>query len=315
MLEIFLTTLPIYLTIALGYVAVRWSYIDAAHIAGLGQFAMKIGLPALIFLAIAFPRGEGAINASFFAAYLIGSLVTLVLGLGAARLVLRRPAHENWMLAFGMANSNSGFLGFPIASLLFGSDAALVFAVTMTVENTVIIPLVTLGATLAQGRAEHREARIWRILAPILRKVITNPLILAVIAALVVRSGGWSAPEPLELTLRMLSQAAAPVALFVIGGTVAGMSFAGHLAPSGLVALGKLVLHPLCVAVALWVIPGVPPTLIPVGIVFAAVPMLAIYPLIATPFGMGQQTSAIMLFTMLVSVLSISAVISILQAL
>lgn len=316
MTEIFLTTLPIYLIIALGYVAVRWGYIERAHVAGLGQFALKLGLPALIFLAIAFPRGDAQINASFFLAYLLGSLGVLAFGLFVSGVFLRRPAQEGWMIAFGMTNSNSGFLGFPLASLFFGSDGALVFAVTMTLENTIIIPLVTIGATMARERAERGGAHhsLGQILRPIVRKVVTNPLIVAVLAALVVRSFGVSAPAPVELTLRMLSAAAAPVALFVIGGTVAGMSFAGHVLPSSIIAFGKLIVHPACVAVALWIIPGVPPGLIPVGILFAAVPMLTIYPLLTAPFGLAQLGSAALLLTTVVSVVSVSGVMALLDA-
>ena len=42
MIDIFLTTLPIYLMIAVGYVAVRTGYLDGAHIGGLSQFALKV---------------------------------------------------------------------------------------------------------------------------------------------------------------------------------------------------------------------------------------------------------------------------------
>ena len=70
MIDIFLTTLPIYLMIAVGYLAVRTGYIAGSHIAGLSQFALKVALIALIFSSIGLPRGETGLNASFFAAYL-----------------------------------------------------------------------------------------------------------------------------------------------------------------------------------------------------------------------------------------------------
>lgn len=313
MLDIFLTTLPIYLLIALGFGAVRTGYVAPGHVAGLGQFALKIGLPALIFFAIAFPRSDAAINTSFFVAYLVGSLAVLGIGLALARIILRCTASQAWIYAFGMANSNSGFLGFPLAALIFGSDAALVFAVTMTIENTLIIPLVTLGATLAGGC--KGGASFSQVLAQSLRKISANPLIIAVVLALAVRATGIAAPEPLIKTLQMVSASAAPVALFVVGGTVAGMRFGGYLAPSGLIAFGKLIVHPVCVALALWFIPGVPPTLIPVGILYAAVPMLTIYPLIAAPFGMERVTSAALLLTTLASVVTVSAALALMGAL
>jgi len=304
MIDIFLTTLPIYLMIAIGYVSVRTGYLDSAHVQGLSQFALKVALIALIFSAIALPRGDTGLNGSFFAAYLAGSVLTLLLGFAAIRLVLRSPAADSWIMAMGMSNSNSGYLGFPIASLFFGSDAALVFAMTMTIENAVTLPL----ALIAAGASGHKGSmRV--LLAQAGRRIVTNPLIIAVTLALAVRLAGIPLGAPTERTIGLLAAAASPVALFVIGGTVARMSFSGHWRRVSAITLGKLVLHPVLVTAALLLVPGVPPALIPVGILFAAVPMVTIYPLLAAPFGLGAVTSTALLVSTALSLVSVSLVL------
>jgi hypothetical protein len=108
----------------------------------------------------------------------------------------------------------------------------------------------------------------------------------------------------------MTASATVPLALFVIGGMVAGMSLAGYWRRSIMVAIGKLALHPALVALALFTVPGVPPELIPVGIVYASVPMITIFPMLAAPFGLTEVTSSAVLVTTLVSCLTVSAVLA-----
>ncbi len=304
MLDIFLTTLPIYLMILVGFASVRSGYLDAALIGALSQFTLKIALIALIFSAIALPR-DSSLNTPFLAAYLAGSLATLGVGFALVRLALRQPAPDGWVLAMGMACSNSGFLGFPIASLVFGQDGAVVFAMTMTVENAVMLPLaVLLAGAAGQG------GRLGALLAQAGRRIVTNPLMIAVTLALLVRVSGLPLGAPISRTITMLSAAAAPVALFVIGAAMAQARVGGHWRRVGAVSLGKLALHPALVALALFTVPGVPPALIPVGILFAAVPMLTIYPLLAAPFGLGAVASTALIVSTGLSVLTVSAVLA-----
>lgn len=311
MFDILQSTLPIYLMILAGYAAVRSGYFPERQVGALSQFTLKICLPALIVFAVAFPHGEGGLDPAFFAAYAGGSLVTLVLGYAGMRLLLHQKAGESWIYGLGMANSNSGFLGFPLASLLFGPEGAVVFAMTMTVENTIMIPVATILASVAQNRG----AKLGALVGAALGRMVRNPLLIAVVGALALRFSGVSPGAPVERAVTTLAMAASPVALFVIGGTVAGMSLSGHWRRSAAIGFGKLVVHPAVVALCLFAVPGVPPALIPVGILFAAVPMLTVYPIIAAPFGLAAVTSTALIATTLASVATVSVVLVLLQAL
>ncbi|WP_323037752.1 AEC family transporter [Pararhodobacter sp.] len=311
MLNILSTTFPIYLLILLGVVAVRWGYIDGAHIAGLGQFALKICMPALIISAIAFPRTETALDLSFFGAYLLGSVATLLLGVTAVRLLLRQSRPDSWILSMGMANSNSGYMGFPVASLFFGADAAVVFAMTVVIECAVTIPLPMIAASAAGDK----PARLSELLRNAVLAILRNPLIIAVGVAVLIRISGVPVAEPVEKAVGMLAGVAAPLALFIIGGTVARMSFSGHWRRSGAVSVGKLIVHPALVALMLMLVPGVPPTLIPIGILFAAMPMVTIYPILSAPFGLSAVTSTALLASTTASCVTISVVLALISGL
>lgn len=309
MAAILLTTLPIWLMIAVGFAAVRTGYFDGAHIAALGQFTLKVALIALILQAIALPQA-GGLNLPFMAAYATAAVATMLLGFAVARWVLGRPAVEGWVLALGMGNSNSGFLGLPIAVLVFGPAGGQVFAMTMAVENALTLPFALVLASAAAGQGGGAGA----LLVQALRRVVTNPLIVAVVLALLWRAGGLTLPDPVIRTITAVAAAALPVALFVIGGTVARMQPAGHAPQAGLVALFKLGVHPLLAFAALSMVPGVPPELIPVGVLFASVAMLTIYPILAAPFGLMPVASTAMILTTALSLASVPLVLALLGA-
>lgn len=305
MSAILLSTLPIWLMILVGYVAVKSGYFDGSQIGALGQFTLKVALIALIVQAIALPR-EGVLNLPFMVAYALAALATMVIGYAALRVLLGRSAVEGWVLAMGMGNSNSGFLGLPIAVLIFGEAGAQVFAMTMTVENALTLPFAIVAAGAASGQAGSLRTLVGQAV----RRVATNPLIVAVVLSLVWRASGLTLPQPAVRSVTAIAAAALPVALFVIGGTVAGLRTGKDAPQAAAVAFGKLALHPALAALALALVPGVPPHLIPVGILFAAVPMLTIYPILAAPFGLSGVASTALISTTAASLVSVSAILA-----
>lgn len=307
MSNILIAMLPIYVIVALGYLCARTGFLPAALLTQMGQVVVKICLPVLVLLAIARSR-PGALDEGFMLAYAAASVATLLIGLVFARLALRTPAAEGWILGWGMSNSNSGFLGLPLGLALFGPDAALVFAMTMIVENVLIIPLALVGAGLSTAQGGRAA------LARVLRLLVANPLLLAILAALAVRSVGLELPAPVLQAMAYLADAAPAVALLVIGGILAGLSMRGYWRRVGAVAVGKLALHPALVFVAFALTPGISPQYVTIGMLFAAAPMLTVYPLFAQAYGLEKVASAALLVTTLLGAGSLAVVLMLVGA-
>ncbi|MNG30533.1 hypothetical protein D3C84_1161650 [compost metagenome] len=60
------------------------------------------------------------------------------------------------------------------------------------------------------------------------------------------------------------------------------------------ITLGKLVLHPLAVALAFALVPGIDPQLRIAGLLIASAPMFSIYPLIGQPYGLESRCAAVL---------------------
>ena len=82
----------------------------------------------------------------------------------------------------------------------------------------------------------------------------------------------------------LVASAASPVALFVIGGSLVGLRLDGQRTDIATVVIGKLILHPLAVFTALWLLPATEATLSAAAVLFADMPMLSIYPVLSQKY-------------------------------
>jgi hypothetical protein len=100
----------------------------------------------------------------------------------------------------------------------------------------------------------------------------------------------------------------------VIGGSLVGLKLDGLRGELALVAGGKLLLHPLAVLACLLAVGAlmgpVPAPLLGAAVLFAAMPMLSIYPVLAQRHGHERFSAAALLAVTLLSFVTISTMIA-----
>jgi hypothetical protein len=94
---------------------------------------------------------------------------------------------------------------------------------------------------------DRQHPSLWRTLGVVARQIVLNPLIMSACAGALAAAVHFRPPIAIDNTLLFLQNAAAPVALFVLGVTVALRPF-GRVPweVPGVIAV-KLVIHPLLV--------------------------------------------------------------------
>lgn len=308
MTDLLTLTLPLFLLMALGYGAVRGGLFAAADIRVLGNFVLYLALPALIVRAFT-QRSLGELfEPHYVAAVALGGLVVFALGwLGARALKLPRQAAA--LTAMGLCAPNTGYIGYPLAALVIGPGAAVAMAMNLLVENLLIIPL---ALALAESAASQGQG--WRTaLRETAQRLSRSPLILSIAVGVLLSLLGVRLPAPAARAVDLLATASAPVALFAIGGMLHGSSVRGMAGPLTLIVVGKLVLHPLAVALALLLFPVADAQLALAAVLMAAVPMIAIYPVLGQRYGQQQLCAAALLVSVLASVVTINVVLVLLR--
>jgi predicted permease len=245
----------------------------------------------------------------FLAGYCAGSLAIFAVGFAWARREGRGVAVAA-MQGLGMSVSNSGSVGYPVAALVIGAGAATILAQTMIVENLILLPI---GLTLAE-MAQAPGGSLGGVLLDIGRTLVRNPLLIAIAAAIVVAASGVTLPEIAARPVALLGTAAVPLALLVVGGRLAQLGKGGGAKREvARIALGKLLGHPIAVGGALVLMPGLDPVLLAGGLLFAAAPMMSIYPIFGARFGMAEASATALFAATLGACATLTALVMLLD--
>jgi len=287
---------------AIGYVAVRSGLLSKADNQALGRFVLYFCIPALLFHAFAQRRLGEVFDASYLTAYGVGSLVAFATVLLLARLWRGNARPMSGMQAMGACSSNSAFIGYPIAVQVFGPVAGVALALCTLIENLITIPL-----SLAYAESGADQAQRWQqALLQSLRGLARNPMIYGIGAGIIFSALSIPLPSFAASTLGLLATASSPVALFVIGGSLVGLQLDGQRTDIAIVVTGKLLLHPLAVAGMLLVLPTADPLLAKGAVLYAAVPMLSIYAVLAQRHGQQGFCAATLLAATVASFVTIT---------
>jgi malonate transporter and related proteins len=306
MLETLAITGPIYLVIALGFLAARFGMFSKTDMRALGTFVVKFALPALVFTALSQRPVNEILNVRYMVDYAVGSVVVMLVAFAWGWRRQGKSFTLSALCGLGMSSSNSGFIGYPIAVLVVGpGNAAVGLAMCMVIENLLMIPL---GIMMADSGSS--SAGKWhRVLRQSLVQLARNPIILGMAGGFSVALLGLPISGVLARTINMLAMSSTAVSLFVIGGALVGLHMKGMRRDVTAIALGKLLLHPLLVGTMVWLLPPQDPALRAAAVVFAAMPMLSIYPILAQKYGFEGICAAALLLATVLSFVTISVVL------
>ena len=309
MFDILAITLPIYIAIALGYGLTRWGVFAKTDLRVFGTFVVKVALPALLFNALSQRSLSDILNSEYVASYALASLITLSLSVAWTLKVLKTSRSMSACFGMGMTCSNSGFVGYPIALLSLGPIAGVSLALNMIVENLLVIPLLLAWAETGSG-----QQRWHQILIQTLKDMFKNPMIWGIVLGFAFSWFSIQLPSSLSRAVSLFAQASGTLSLFVIGGSLVGLPVRGMGANVGLIAFGKLFVHPLVMwAVLTWLIPISDPVLRTAVLLTCAMPIMGIYPIFTQKHGHDGLSAAAVLVTTMASFATLNLLLWVLQ--
>lgn len=294
---------PVFAIVALGFAAARWRFVDEAGFRGLNGFTFSLAAPALLFAGgTAGHVGGGPAAFAFFASSVL--LFGAALWLGVRRLAL--PLGEGGLFALNATFGNTVMMGIPLVAAAYGQAGLTILVAILALHSMVLLGLATVVAEIGL----HRHAPWRRVLRATLGGVARNPVVMAVLAALVWSTLGLPVPGVLRRTLELLGAASPPVALFCLGGSLAAFRMGGALAEVAWGGALKLAALPALVWTACRLM-GLSDLETAVAVTTAALPTGANAFLLARRYATGAERSgATVLASTLVSVFTLAAVLA-----
>ncbi len=279
---------PICAIVLLGFLAARTGFIQPSLITGMSQFVIKVALPAFLLQALASKNLNEIWHPRYFMAYALGSLLLYAVAFFICRRCFKSNLTEASVLAVGASMSNTGFIGTAVLTLLIGSHAAVYLSLTLIIENLLIVTLMML---LAESGLQTASAQTSPMLRDTLVRIIKNPLILAIMLGMACVLLNVQLPKVLAHTLTILGQTASPLALFVIGASLMGMTVKAINTHSWVLVLVKGLLMPAVIFMLLWSF-GVNNETLYVGTLIAALPMPIAFGIFAQHYGVHGKALA-----------------------
>ncbi|MBQ7169720.1 MAG: AEC family transporter [Synergistaceae bacterium] len=205
----------LFVLIAAGYIAVKTGVLKPEASSHFSSLLLKITLPCTIFISL--------VQREYDPAFARDGIITIVAGIvvlvsmlyisrGLAN-IFHVPEGRKGVWAFICAYSNSGFMGFPIALALLGTEG---LALSVMFNIAFNITIYTLGALeIIRDNPNHGSEGVD------MKSIIFSNINIATALSLIFYFGRIPLPQAAAVPVKYLSDVTTPISMVIIGMALA----------------------------------------------------------------------------------------------
>ncbi|MBR6708492.1 MAG: AEC family transporter [Clostridia bacterium] len=235
------TVMPIFIMVVIGIILKQIGFLNESFFAQSEKFVFRIALPSILFLEVAEAGSLAGMN--------IKLVAFTCLGLAAAMLVCSilvaifvRDRAKCGAFVQGACRSNTAILGIPLATNMFGQIGSQTVAITMPLF--VICLNVFSVIVLSAFAPQENKLTAKQMLGRIIKSIVTNPLVIAVVLAFPFLMFEWHLPLVAQKSVGYLSNTTFALALMSLGSNFNLKTLRGKLHYSLIAALTKTIILP-----------------------------------------------------------------------
>ncbi len=227
-------TIPVFLVILLGYVLKRLHLINDEFVNVTNRYVFKVALPVMLFKDLAFTDITSNINGRFIAFCISITFIMFLLAWLLAYIFLK---DKSMVGAFAQASvrSSAAILGVAFVENICGNAgmAPLMIASAVPFFNILSVVILVFSADLGKSAGEENAEKeygdrekdsssvkidIKNEIRKAVNGVLTNPIIIGIVAGLIFVNIGIQMPAIPMKTINYIAATATPMALISIGG-------------------------------------------------------------------------------------------------
>lgn len=302
--QIISVILPIFIILSVGYLSLRLNMLNTTHVQAIIQFIIKISLPAFLLYALSTRSFDEIWQMPYFLGYLLGSLILFFSAYTLYRRFFKVPRHQAAVIGLGSSMSNTGFIGTAVLTLLLAQAAVPYLAMTLVIENIILLSLMLI---LIES-SDQQDKTLSTIILSTLQNLAKNPIILSIILGLICSVYTVQWPVSLELPLKSLASTASPLAIFVIGASLATLTIKDLSKDVLIVCTIKLLIMPIVVTSIIYIMPGSTAKMAYAALILSALPMATAFGIYGQLNGIAEQSVASVMLSTLLSLVSIALI-------
>lgn len=240
---VFAALVPVVILIAIGFIAGRAGFMPANSTKDLSKLVFTIFLPPMLFRTMVNVHPEN-LQGKPLLAYVIGmALMYAVMFFAAGR--NRKAA----VLGLAASYSNTVMIGIALIQFAYGEQGVAVLLALVAVHSLIMLSLATVVLELVTLREKAGQTgHPLQIMAASVWNTLKQPMIFPIIAGLLYAQTGWGIPVVIDKPLQLLGNAFSPLAVILVGITLAATRVGEHLRMALALSMLKNVAHPLVVA-------------------------------------------------------------------
>jgi malonate transporter and related proteins len=247
---VFLSLTPVFLLIGAGYVAGRRAWIRADAVKDLSNLVFLLLIPALLFRTMSTVR-VSELDLTPIVAYFLAAGTLL-----AVSIAWRGFTCQSVVMALAGTFSNMVMIGITLVGLAYGQQGLVTLLTLVSVHALILLTagsLVLEVAAARQTRADgghppHLAATAWSAI----KGSLIHPIPLPILCGLAFAQLGWTLPTVVDKPLQLLGSAFGPLALVLVGVSLASTPMAGHWRAALWITASKNLVLPVLVGVSGW---------------------------------------------------------------
>jgi malonate transporter and related proteins len=259
---------PVFALVAIGFVATKIALFPRNGVRGLIIFVNIFATPSLLFRTMLEVEFSSFFDPAVIGPFYFGALVSFAIGILISRkLFLHRPGHSV-VCGFAAFFTNTVLLGIPIIQRAYGDEAMLVVFSIISLHAAFLFTVAVVMMELSRRDGATAGQTAFRVG----RGLMGNALLWGVALGIAVNLSGLELPGTINAVTAMMAAAVIPVALFGLGAALNEYRLRSSWVVASLLALVKLVVHPLIVWVLMVPVLGAPMELVRPAVLLAAMP-------------------------------------------
>lgn len=232
---------PIFIIVFLGAILKKINFVNEGFLSVCDKLVFKICLPCLLFQDIATTNISESLNIKLIIFCMIAVTLTAFLPCLFMPLFVRDKAKCGAFVQ-GNFRSNAAILGVTLAESMFGdggvSVIAMVLPFVVVLFNVYAVIILTIFAP-TDAKLSPRE-----LVLHIVKAVLTNPLIIAIVLALLWQLVPMELPNVANRGLSYLADIAMPISLISLGASIDLSSLKGRIGLAIASSVSKTVIVP-----------------------------------------------------------------------
>ncbi len=232
------TIAPIFILIALGWIAARTGFMPESILGPLNRLIYYFAIPAFLFHAISnFPLAQG-FNVQVVGVTLGTVIVFYLCGWVLTKILPISPQKAGATIQ-SACHSNAGYVGLPVAFYILGdaglAQAGIISGFLMIVQNV-------MSSTILQAYSQEKSLSGHFSLVV---QYLKNPVIIGSLVGIMASGLEIPVPRVIDRTLNMLGDLAPAAALLLIGASLSFKAMSSRKRIISITVVTKLILLPL----------------------------------------------------------------------